>query len=79
VKGTNECLNTDLNVKTYFLPRSEYPNGNTTLWQSIHFPDNYPSDIRILHNNWIAGHDAKINRFKKSGFYQHSAEGCLGF
>jgi len=79
--GATACHNKDLEgVKTFFLPRKQYPNGNTTDWPAISFPQKLPHGVSILHNNWIAGHDAKLARFTTAGLIQYEpGSGCKGF
>eukprot|EP00897_Mesotaenium_endlicherianum_P008003 jgi/Mesen1/7230/ME000372S06474 len=75
VAGKEECLWTN-GLRTVFLGRQEYPNGAVHgLWDA---PDVSAAcraqGCRILHNNWIAGADAKVERLKRHGVWHYSAE-----
>jgi hypothetical protein len=80
VNGT-DCFNSRIGVRTRFLDRVRYPNGNNTHWETLRWPEvGPPPGVSIIHNNWIAGHDAKNERFIKAGLVQYSPQsGCFGF
>ncbi|KAI8811860.1 nucleotide-diphospho-sugar transferase-domain-containing protein [Cladochytrium replicatum] len=80
VNGT-DCFNSEIGVRTRFLDRARYPNGNNTHWEKLRWPEvGPPPGVSIIHNNWITGHDAKNERFIKAGLVQYSPQsGCFGF
>lgn len=74
VKGKEMCV-WENGLKTVFLSRAMYPNGAVyDLWDK---PDVTQASINrgaaILHNNWILGRDAKMERFTKNGFWHYDA------
>lgn len=58
---TNEGLRTDV------IPENVFPSGKVFFdhpWEEQYVRKYFP-DICIVHNNWISGHDSKVERFKE--------------
>lgn len=63
-------------LKTILLSRKLYPNGAVYgVWDKPN-PTEYCKELgcKILHNNWIAGKEAKQERFTKNGYWYWDEE-----
>ncbi|KAK4538776.1 hypothetical protein CDCA_CDCA20G4801 [Cyanidium caldarium] len=74
--GDSHCL--DAVLHTRFLDREQYPHGAHwhRVLQRLH--DRGADDIVVLHNNWVSGLSAKIQRLQAAGlwFYRADEERC---
>ncbi|GJP42901.1 hypothetical protein CLOM_g2431 [Closterium sp. NIES-68] len=75
VAGKEECK-WDNGLRTIFLDRKVYPNGAVhNYWDHEDVLGNcLKNGCTILHNNWIAGKDAKKNRFLVNKFWHYDPE-----
>lgn len=75
VPGKEECVWTN-GLKTVFLDRAGYPNGAVhKFWEAKDVEGACAEKgCTILHNNWIAGKDAKRERLVKNNFWHYDAE-----
>lgn len=72
--STTERESDELNVKTKTSSRSRFANGgNRTMWRELSYPDRVPEGMSLVHNNWIAGHAAKSQRFHERGMLMYDA------
>eukprot|EP01135_Chromosphaera_perkinsii_P002154 Nk52_evm88s217 gene=Nk52_evmTU88s217 len=69
--GSDTCINKELGVSVYFLPRTKFANGlfYWTEKNSREVKSNLPEMPVIVHNNWIEGSGNKIERMKESGMW----------
>lgn len=69
--GTDGCEYKGTTTK--LLDRTLYPNGvSLGMWNvSAGSIESTFVDVMIVHNNWIKGHDAKWERFKRHGYIFH--------
>lgn len=51
-------------VKHVGLPRNNFPSGD------LYFDGNKHTDVVVVHNNFIEGHDEKVERFKKAELWR---------
>ncbi|CAI5531093.1 unnamed protein product [Closterium sp. Naga37s-1] len=75
VAGKEECRWQN-GLRTIFLDRKVYPNGAVhNYWDHEDVLENcLKHGCTILHNNWIAGKDAKKNRFMVNKFWHYDPE-----
>jgi len=73
--GLHQCHNPNYPLKTLFLDRYQYLNGNSAIWDRIYYPKSYPKNLIIAHNNWIEGLEEKIQRFKDTGLWTLESDG----
>eukprot|EP00850_Spirogloea_muscicola_P017041 SM000142S00555 [mRNA] locus=s142:267194:271360:- [translate_table: standard] len=76
--GSDGCTNKD-GFKVVFLSSKEYPNGAVgEIWKSKNVLQECQwRGCKILHNNWIKGLDAKIDRLKLNGFWRYDMVGRM--
>ena len=72
VRGKEECLWHN-GLRTIFLDRTRYPNGAVhAFWDTKNVEKTCQQrGCAILHNNWIAGKEAKQQRFESNGFWHY--------
>ena len=70
-KGSDRsCVNTNLGVSVFFLPRTTFANG-LFYWKgkNSHEILNLKKKPIVAHNNWIEGSDQKIKRMKEASMW----------
>ncbi len=60
----NNCYRSVIGCLVSKLPQEEYPNGR------VYFENNKKDKARMLHNNFLVGTDAKIDRFKANNMWE---------
>lgn len=79
--GSDECVWPENGLRTIFMPRLLHPNGKYNYYW--HNPKTAAACMKkgcaTLHNNWIKGRQAKINRMKVKGlwYYDPNNRICL--
>lgn len=81
-QGDDRCVEPETNVTAIFLDRRLYPNGAAGAhWENV---SNVRASCeqqgcRILHNNWIAGRERKLQRQMAAGLwdYDEATRLCL--
>lgn len=68
VQGKSNCVNTAIPVKTLLLSRETYPNGAMVEVVRGVTPAS-EDDVRIVHFNWLEGHDAKVESFVNASMW----------
>ena len=68
VQGKSGCVNTAIPVKTLLLSREKYPNGAMVEVVRGVTPVS-EDDVRIVHFNWLEGHDAKVESFVNASMW----------
>lgn len=74
VSGKEECVWIN-GLRTIFLNRAVYPNGAVyDIWEKADVSEACRQKrCAILHNNWILGRDAKMERFTKNGYWHYDS------
>ena len=73
------CTTADNHLITFF-DYEKFPNGGVLkYWEALMNNGTVPAGAYILHNNWIKGYSAKLNRIVKSNFWfwDNQREVCL--
>ena len=66
----NYALRRTEGLRYRLLERSRYPNGNTFFVHRVHPPTKGAGGgVVIVHNNWIAGDEPKVARWKEHGLW----------
>ena len=75
VQGKEEC-EWHNGLRTIFLSRAKYPNGAVHKIWDAEDPTAKCQELGcvILHNNWIAGKEAKQERFTKNNYWHYDPE-----
>lgn len=72
--GDDKCVEPETNVTAIFLDRRWYPNGASGgHWQNLkHVRSSCEQQgCRVLHNNWIAGRERKLQRQLAAGLWDY--------
>jgi hypothetical protein len=73
----NQCLNTQIAVKTQVLSRQTYPNGAMTNVTQNVTPTSVDK-VAIVHFNWVKGHETKVAGFVNATMWVLDEHGkCL--
>lgn len=75
--GNNECLFEGMRVR--LLDRDSYPNGITGgIWdvEDGKITERFP-EVIVLHNNWVKGTVAKLERYVRHGFVMYDVQSGL--
>eukprot|EP00271_Cylindrocystis_brebissonii_P023205 TRINITY_DN949_c0_g1_i1.p1 TRINITY_DN949_c0_g1~~TRINITY_DN949_c0_g1_i1.p1 ORF type:complete len:685 (+),score=65.97 TRINITY_DN949_c0_g1_i1:188-2056(+) len=80
--GDNECVYKANGLRIVLLEREKFPNGGfLDIWKQEDNVRNVCDKLGcfVLHNNFIAGHNEKVGRLQKNGFwvYEDSKRMCL--